>query len=123
MRALYTLFAAASLMLLTPTTHAVALRSDDPTEAARKATAREKVATAAKAAKATKTVKKSARRFRKLKATLNHGMLVLLGLEESKAVTSPAKLSRQLHAHQKHLKSKAKSEAKARRRRTSHLFG
>ncbi|MDQ2792832.1 MAG: hypothetical protein M3Y12_02310, partial [Bacteroidota bacterium] len=100
MKTFYALFAAASLTLLAPTTHAAAPRTDEPTEAARKATAREKVATAAKAAKATKTGKKSAasRRFRKLKANLNHSMLVLLGLEESKAVTSPVKLNRQLHA-------------------------
>ncbi|MCI1186597.1 hypothetical protein MON38_04145 [Hymenobacter sp. DH14] len=124
MKTLYTLFAIASLTLLAPTGHAANLRTDDPTEAARKTAAREKVVTAAKAAKAAKTAKKStAYRFRKFKATLNHGMLVLLGLEDSKAVTSPAKLNRQLHIHQKHLKTKAKLEAKARRRRTSHLFG
>jgi hypothetical protein len=123
MKAFYTLFAAASLALFAPAVHASALGNEDPTEAARKATAREKVATAAKDAKAAKNTKKSSmRRLRKLKATLNHGMLVLLGLEDSKAVTSPAKLNRQLHAHQKHLKSKAKMEAKARRRRTSQFF-
>jgi len=124
MKALYALLAIASLNLLAPASHATALRTDDPTEMARKATAREKVASAAKAAKAARKSKKStAYRFRKLTATLNHGMLVLLGLEESKAVTSPAKLNRQLHIHQKHLKTKAKLEAKARRRRTTHLFG
>lgn len=121
MKPLYALFAVASLTLLAPTARATAARTDNPTETARKATAREKVATTAKAAKAAKTVKKSSsRRFRKLKANLNHGMLVLLGLEESKAVTSPAKLSRQLHAHQKHLKTKARLEARSRRRRASH---
>lgn len=124
MNTLYTLFAAASLTLLAPTAYATAPRTDDPTETARKATAREKVATAAKAAKAARAAKKSSsHRFRKLTTNLNHGMLVLLGLEESKAVTSPAKLNRQLHIHQKHLKTKAKLEAKARRRRTSHMFG
>ena len=124
MKTLYVLFAAASLTVLAPAARATTIRTDDPTETARKATAREKVATAAKAAKAAKAVKKaSAHRFRKLKAGLNHSMLVLLGLEDSRAVTSPGKLDRQLHIHQKHLKTKAKLEAKARRRRTAHMLG
>lgn len=118
MKALYALCAAASLMLLAPTARATAPGTDDPTEMVRKATAREKTATAAKAAKAVK--KSASRRSRKFKSGLSHGMLVLLGLEESKAVTSPAKLDRQLHARQKHLKAKAKLESKARRRRTLH---
>ena len=123
MRTLYTLVTAASLALLTPAAHAALPNTDEPTEAARKATARERVATAAKEAKAAKAVKKSSsRRFRKFTTKMNHGMLVLLGLEESKAVTSPAKLNRQLHALQKNLKAKAKTEAKSRRRRTTHLF-
>lgn len=125
MKTLYTLLAAGSLMLAAPTaSHATSrYTTDEPTEAARKATAREKVATAAKAAKDAKATKKSSHRLRKFKAGLNHSMLVLLGLEESKAVTSPAKLNRQLHIHQKHLKTKAKFEAKARRRRTIQLLG
>ncbi|GAA4025819.1 hypothetical protein GCM10022409_07280 [Hymenobacter glaciei] len=124
MKALYVLFAAASLALVAPSARATTPGTDDPTETARKATAREKVAAAAKAAKAAKAVKKSsAYRFYKFKAGLNHSMLVLLGLEDSKAITSPAKRDRQLHIHQKHLKTKAKLEAKARRRRTTHLFG
>ena len=124
MKILYALFAVASLSLLAPTAHATAPGSDSPTEMARKATAREKVATAAKAAKAAKAVKKSSsRRLRKSKTNFSHSMLVLLGLEESKAVTSPAKLNRQLHVHQKHLRAKAKMEAKARRRRTIHQLG
>lgn len=125
MKTLYTLLAAGSLMLSVPTaaSHATSrYTTDEPTEAARKATAREKIATAAKAAKNARAAKKSSHRFRKLTAGLNHGVLVLLGLEESKAVTSPAKLTRQLHIHQKHLKTKAKLEAKARRRRTMHLL-
>ena len=125
MKTLYTLLAAGSLMLSVPTaaSHAASrYTTDEPTEAARKATAREKIATAAKAAKNARTAKKSSHRFRKLTVGLNHGVLVLLGLEESKAVTSPAKLTRQLHIHQKHLKTKAKLEAKARRRRTMHLL-
>lgn len=123
MKILYALFAAASLSLSGPVAHAAAPGTDNPTEMARKATAREKVASATKAAKAARAVKKtSSHRFRKFKTNLNHNMLVLLGLEESKAVTSPAKLTRQLHIHQNHLKAKAKLEAKARRRRTTHLF-
>ena len=56
MKTLYTLLAAGSLMLAAPTaSHATSrYTTDEPTEAARKATAREKVATAAKAAKAAK---------------------------------------------------------------------
>jgi hypothetical protein len=124
MRTLYTLITAASLALFAPAAHAALPNTDEPTEAARKATAREKVATAAKEAKAAKAVKNSSsRRFRKFKAKMNHGVLVMLGIEDSKAVTSPNKLNRQLHALQKSLKSKAKTEAKSRRRRTSHLFG
>ena len=123
MKTLYALFAVASLTLLPPTARAAAPSNDDPTEMARKATAREKVATAAKAAKEAKAVKKSsARHSRKSKNNLSHTFLVLMGLEESKAITSPAKRDRQLHILQKHLKTKAKLEAKARRRRTTHLF-
>lgn len=124
MKIFYTLLAAGSLLAIAPTTHAARRTTiDEPTEAARKSAAREKAATE-KAAKAAKTTKKSsAYRFRKLKANVSRSMLVMLGLEESKAVTSPAKLNRQLHIHQKHLKTKAKMEAKSRRRRTSHLFG
>ena len=123
MKTLYALFAAASLTLLTPTAHATAPGTDDPTETARKATARAKITTAAKAARAVKAAKKSSsHHFRKFKAGLNHGILVLLGFEDSKAVTSPAKLIRQLHIRQQHLKTKAKMEAKARRRHTTHLF-
>ena len=126
MKALYTLLAAGSLLLLAPAaSHATArFATDEPTEAARKTAAREKVATAAKAAKAARAAKKSSsHRFRKFTAGLNRGVLVLLGLEESKAVTSPGKLNRQLHIHQKHLRAKAKLEAKARRRRTTHMLG
>lgn len=124
MKALYTLLAASSLMLLAPAVRAAAPGTDDPTETARKATAREKAAGAAKATKEDKSAKKSStHRFRKLNSGLNHTVLVLLGLEESKAVTSPAKLNRQLRMHQQHLKTKAKMEAKARRRRTVHMLG
>jgi hypothetical protein len=45
-------------------------------------------------------------------------MLVVLGLEESKSVTSPHQLRRQLHGHQKQLKLHAKMQSRARRSRT-----
>ena len=124
MKMFYALFAAATLTLIAPAARAAAPGTDDPTEMARKATAREKVATAAKAAKAARAVKKaSTHRFHRLNSGLSHAMLVLLGMEDSKAVTSPAKRDRQLHIHQKHLKTKAKLEAKARRRRTTKMLG
>ncbi|GAB3725515.1 hypothetical protein GCM10027594_07000 [Hymenobacter agri] len=115
------------MLALTPLSSQAArsLMPDNPTETMRKAAAREKAATKAKAkeAKAAKKSKRSvAYRFRKLSTGFNHAVLVLVGLEDSKAVTSPAKLNRQLHIHQKHLKAKARMEAKARRRRTSHMF-
>ena len=118
MKTLYTLLAAGSLLLLSPATHATRRPTiDEPTEAARKTAAREKAATAAKATK-----KSAAHHSRKFQAKLSHSVLVLLGLEESKAVTSPAKLNRQLHIHQKHLRAKAKMDAQIRRRRTSRMF-
>ena len=121
MKTLYTLLAAGSLLLFSPATHAApGAITDEPTEAARKGAAREKAATAAKAAKATRKI--SSYRFRRFKTNLNHNLMAMLRLEESKAVTSPTKLDRQLHIHQKHLRAKAKMDAKARRRRTSHMF-
>lgn len=123
MKTLYACLVAGSLLALTPLSSQAArsLVPDNPTETMRKAAAREKAVAKAKAkeAKAAKKTKKSAAyRFRKFSAGFNHAMLVLVGLEDSKAVTSPAKLNRQLHMHQKHLKAKARLEAKARRRRT-----
>lgn len=120
MKTLYALFAAASLTLLPPAARAAAAGTDAPTETARKATARAKIATATKAAKTAK--KSSSYRRHKFNSGLSHGILVLMGLKESKAVTSPTKLDRQLHIHQKHLKTKARMEAKARRRRTTRLL-
>ena len=119
MKTFYAICAAASL-LLAPAARATTPGTDAPTETARKATAREKVATATKAAKASKA---SSHRLRKFKSGLNYGVLVLLGLEKSNTVTSPAKRDWQLHVHQKHLQAKAKLVAKARRRRTAHLLG
>ena len=125
MKTLYTLLAAGSLLVLAPAASQAARRpaTDTPTEKPTKVAAREKVATAKAAAKATKAARKSsAHRMRKFSAGLNRAVLVLLGLEDSRAVTSPAKLDRQLHAHQKHLRVKTRMEAKSRRRRTSHMF-
>jgi hypothetical protein len=121
MKTLCTLLAAGSLLLLSPAMRAApGIAVDGPTEAARKSAAREKAATAASTAKATR--KTSSHRFRRFKSALNHNLMALLGLEERKAVTSPAKLDRQLHIHQKHLRAKAKIDARARRRRTSHMY-
>lgn len=125
MKTFYAILAIGSLVLLQPIASQAARRpaTDEPTEAARKAPNREKAvkAAAAKAAKATHK-KNSAHHMRRLSAGLNHAFMVFLGLEDSKAVTSPRKLNRLLHVHQKHLKVKARLEAKARRRRTDHMF-
>ena len=127
MKILYTCLVGCALLGLTPISSQASrsLVPDNPTEATRKAAAREKAATKAKAVKEAKAAKKNKRsaayRFQKLSAGFNHAVLVLVGLEDSKAVTSPAKLNRQLHMHQKHLKAKARMEAKARRRRTGHM--
>ena len=112
---LYLLLAMSSLLALTPRTAQAALRrytpTDSPAEAERKAAAREKVAAARKVA----TEKRSAKRLTKISKKMRHAMRVLLGLEESKTVTSPAKLNRQLHAHQKQLKAKARHQARVHR--------
>jgi hypothetical protein len=47
----------------------------------------------------------------------NIGKPSLLGLGNKKKVTSPAKLSRQLHSRQNQLKAKARRESRANRRR------
>ena len=125
MKTLYTFLAAAGLLLLTPaTSQASRPCTDTPTETASKAPAREQriAAKAAKAAAKATHKKNSSHHMRRLSSSLNRAFLVFLGMEDSKAVTSPAKLNRQLHAHQKHLKIKTKLEAKARRRRIGHMF-
>jgi hypothetical protein len=128
MKTLYACLVASSLLAFTPSSSQAARRpaTDDPTENTRKTAARGRAATKAKADKAAKATKKSKKtsafRLKKVGSGFSHAMLVLVGMEESKAVTSPAKLNRQLHIHQKHLKMKARMEAKARRRRTSHMF-
>ena len=123
MKTIYACLVAGALLALNPLSSQAArsLAPDNPSESTRKAAAREKAATKAKAAKEAKAAKKSksaAYRFRKISASVNHAVLVLIGMEESRAVTSPAKLNRQLHIHQKHLRAKARMEAKARRRRS-----
>ena len=120
MKTLYTILAACGLLLITPAAaRASRPYTETPTESASKAPARAKAGTL-KGAKATH--KKNTHRMRHFTAGLNHAFLVLLGMEESRAVTSPVKLNRQLHAHQKHLKIKTRLEAKARRRRTERLL-
>lgn len=122
MKTFYTLLAAAGLLLLTPAaSRASRPYTDTPTETASKSPARAQRMAAKAATKATHK-KSAAHRMRRLTSGLNRAFLVFLGLEESKAVTSPAKLNRQLHAHQKHLKVKTRLEAKARRRRTERQF-
>ncbi|MFD2721453.1 hypothetical protein ACFST9_22250 [Hymenobacter monticola] len=93
---------------------------DNPTEmqrkaaaAERKAAAREKVA----AAKQVSKLKKLSVKSNRFAAKVEHVMLVVLGLEESKSVTSPRQLRRQLHGHQKQLKLHAKMQSRARRGR------
>ncbi|WP_210520473.1 hypothetical protein [Hymenobacter terricola] len=114
----YSLFTAGSLALLMPSVQAAVIRHvpiDSPADAqrkaarARKAMAREKVATANKAALLTRH--SSGTQTAKFHSSLRE----LLGFEDSKAANLHAKLDRQLHQHQKHLKVKAKIAAKARR--------
>ena len=93
--------------------------TENPIEAPRKAAAQTKMVEAKKAAAT--TAKRSGRfRARKVSARLQRTLLVMLGLKESKAITSPAKLTRRLHAHQQQLKAKARSNARARRARARH---
>ena len=88
--------------------------TDNPVEIQRKAAARERVAVAKKAA----TLKKaSSNKSRKSVFKVRRAMLVLLGMEEKKTVTSPAKRDWQLHLYQQQLKTKARQESRAHRRR------
>lgn len=115
---LYSLLAIGGMLLLMPTPAPARptrmLVTDNPAEIQRKAAARERVAVAKKAVALKRTSSGSSR---KGAIRLRRAMLVLLGLEERKAVTSPAKLDWQLHLHQKQLKMKALLESRARRRR------
>lgn len=112
---LYSLLAIGGMLLLTPTPARATrvLSTDNPTEIQRKAAARERVAVAKKAATLKRTSSSSSR---KGAIRLRRAVLVLIGLEERKTVTSPAKLDWQLHMHQKQLKMKAVLASRARRR-------
>ncbi len=118
-RHFYFLLAAGTLLLLSPH-HAFATPSrsplpDSPTEAQRKAAAREKVATAKMEKVA---LRKSARSKFNFAAKMSHGMRAALGLDQSKAFTSPAERDWRLHRLQQKLKIRARMESKARMRRT-----
>lgn len=119
---LYSIFTLSTLLLFGAATAAPARHrlNDTPADVQRKAAAREKktaarekIATAKQASK----LKRMAVKSRKITNKLQRTMLVLFGLEESKAVTSPARLRRQLHAHQKQLKARARQAARAHRHR------
>lgn len=120
-RYFYTLLTVGSLLApaLAQADTGAPARTEKPTETQRKAATQTKMTEAKKAA--TTTNKRSGRaKARKASARLQRTLLVMLGLEESKAVTSPAKLTRQLHAHQRQLKAKARGTARARRARAHH---
>ncbi|MDB5267421.1 MAG: hypothetical protein JWP58_461 [Hymenobacter sp.] len=100
-----------------PTRHSL---NDTPADIQRKAAAREQKAAAREkvvAARKASKMQRLAVKSRKVTNKLQRAMLVILGLEDSKAVTSPARLHRQLHAHQKQLKSRARMAARAHRHR------
>ncbi|MDO7846874.1 hypothetical protein Q5H92_10940 [Hymenobacter sp. M29] len=82
--------------------------------AERRAAAREKMA----AAKQVSKMKKLSVKSHRFTAKLERMMLVVLGLEEGKSVTSPRQLRRQLHGHQKQLKKHAKFQSRIRRGNT-----
>lgn len=112
------LFVAAGLLLLHAGIAPAAPRpasspADTPTEIQRKA-ARERAVATKKAALVTRT---NARTTRKSTTKLSRTMLVLLGLEASRKVTSPVKLDWQLHQHQQQLKRQAIHASQARKRR------
>ena len=115
----YSLLTVGSLLATAPAqaTTSPPIFTENPAEIQRKTAGRARVAEAKKAAAFT-TKHSNWAKTRKAPAKLERAMLVLIGLEDSKAVTSPAKLSRQLHAHQKQLKLKARLTARARRART-----
>lgn len=91
-----------------PATARTTADTDNPTEAAHKSAARVRVADARNMA----TLKKSSLQVSRKKGLRKNSLLmVLLGLEENKKVTSPAKRNRQLHAYQKHLKAQVRHKA------------
>ena len=114
----YSLLAAGGLLLLLPagasaSSRAASRPDDNPTEVQRKM-ARERAIAAKKAALVTRT---NARTTRKSTTKLSRAMLVLLGLEASRKVTSPGKLDWRLHQHQQQLKRQALHASQARKRR------
>ena len=113
----YTLLAAGVLLLLPgiapATPHPVSSPIDNPTEIQRK-TARERAVAAKKAAVMART---NARTTHKSTTKLSRAVLVLLGLEATRKVTSPAKLDWQLHQHQQQMKRQAIHASQARKRR------
>ncbi|MBJ6111537.1 hypothetical protein JAO73_21125 [Hymenobacter sp. BT523] len=119
----YAVLAASGLLFLNPAAASASLPHslliENPAEAkaerkAAKAAAREQAA----AAKQVSKMKKLSVKSHRLGNKLEHLMLVVLGMEESKTVTSPRQLKRQLHSHQKQLKTRAKLSARARRSHT-----
>jgi hypothetical protein len=86
---------------------------DTPAEIQRKA-ARERAVAAKKAVLVTRT---NTRTTRKSSAKLNRAVLILLGLEANRKVTSPRKLDWHLHQHQQQLKRQALHASQARKRR------
>lgn len=112
----YTLLTIVGLLATAPAQATNRTTPDSPAEIQRKTAARAKVAEAKKAAKATRS-RSAWAVTRKATNEVQHAMLVVLGLEESRAITSPAELSRQLHANQRHLRAKAMLNARARRAR------
>jgi len=99
----------------------VTLTPDSPTETQRKSAVRAQKAAAREKAVAAKQVSKMKRlsvKTNRFAAKMEHVMLVVLGLQESKGVTSPHQLRRQLHGHQKQLKLHAKMQSRVRRSHT-----
>ena len=97
-----------------PATAGCRLSSETPVEIQRKAAAREKVATARKTVKLSRA---GARKTKTALTKLNRSLRVMLGLEESKRITTPQKLDWQLHQHQQQLRIKVRQAARARQAR------
>ena len=121
---LYSVLTISSLLLLGPASASAAPArhspNDTPADVQRKATAREKKSVAREkvaAAKQASKLQRMAVKSHKVTSKLRRAMLVIFGLEDSKAVTSPARLRRQLHTHQKQLKTRARLAARAHRHR------
>jgi hypothetical protein len=114
----YSLLIAGGLSMLLPGNAPASARrasgpEDNPTEIQRKA-ARERAIAAKKSIMVTRS---NARTTRKSTTKLSRAMLVLLGLEANRKVTSPAKLDWHLHQQQQQMKRQAMHASKARKRR------